>query len=234
LGKKGVYSSYTPLASPNATVLASFALGGTLLTGAYMARALRILWHGKGRNKQLEGLGWMGTGVAVLVALAVVLGVAFPGIETGLQASLPENTLAQVLGLGFAITGLTLGWFIPARHLLGPLLPWTRQGFAIAGGFDTWMVRPALAIARRCEQLERGLYNGVLAVGRLGLDIGRAARYSDERGIDGLIFSLVRATVELGNRARTLQSGLIHREMAITVVGTALIFVALLIGLTVY
>lgn len=222
------------LASSDAAVLASFALAGTLLTGAYMARALRILWHGKARNKPLDGLGWMGTGVALLVALAVVLGAAFPGIETGLQASLPENTLAQVLGLGFAVTGLALGWFIPARHLLGPVLPWSRQGFAIAGGFDTWMVRPALAITRRCEQLERGLYNAVLAVGRYGLDIGRAVRLSDERGIDGLIFSLVRATVELGNRARTLQSGLIHREMAITVVGTALIFLALLIGLTVY
>ncbi|MDQ7078667.1 MAG: NADH-quinone oxidoreductase subunit L [Robiginitomaculum sp.] len=39
------------LASPHAALLASFALAGTVLTGAYMARALRILWHGKAENR---------------------------------------------------------------------------------------------------------------------------------------------------------------------------------------
>ncbi len=219
------------LASPNAAVLASFALAGTLLTGAYMARALRILWRGDRRKRRIEGLGWMGTGLAVLVALAVSLGAAFPSLETLLHESPAENALAQVLGLGAALGGLALGWFIAVQRLLGPVLPWARRGFAIAGGFDTWMVRPALAIARRCEQLERDLYNDVLAVGRFGLDIGRAVRHSDEQGIDGLIFSMVRGTIELGNRARNLQSGLIHREMAVTVVGTALIFMALFIAL---
>jgi len=219
------------LVSPNALMLTTFALAGTVLTGAYMARALHILWRGNSQKRDIVGLGWMGAGLAGLVTLAVILGAAFPSLATLLNESLPENTLAQVLGLGAALSGLTLGWFIPMQRLLGPLLPWAQQGFAIAGGFDTWMVRPAFAIARSCEQLERGLYAGVLAVGRFGLGIGRAARYSDERGIDGLIFSLVRGTVALGSRARALQSGLIHREMAITVVGTALILAALLAAL---
>jgi len=139
-----------------------------------------------------------------------------------------------MLGLSAALAGLTLGWFVPVRRLLGPLLPWAHQGFAIAGGFDTWMVRPTFAIARYCERLERGLYNGVLAIGQLGLIIGRVVRRSDDKGIDGLIFSLVRGTIELGGRARTLQSGLIHREMAITVVGTALILATLLLALLRY
>ncbi|TCK18013.1 NADH dehydrogenase subunit L [Thiogranum longum] len=222
------------LSSPNAWLLASFALAGTLLTGAYMARALRILWRGDRQHRNIAGLGWMGAGLAGLVTLAVILGAAFPSIETLLHTALSENTLARILGLGAALSGLTLGWFIAGRRLLGPLLPWAQQGFAIAGGFDTWMVRPALAMARSCEQLERGLYNTVLAVGRSGLAMGRTIRRSDDQGIDGLIFSLVRGTVALGQRARTLQSGLIHREMAITVVGTALILVTLLVTLLVY
>jgi NADH-quinone oxidoreductase subunit L len=222
------------LASSNALLLAPLALAGTLLTGAYMARALRILWHGNGKPQNIVGLGWMGAGLAGLVTLAVILGAAFPSIETLLDARLPENTLAQVLGLSAALGGLTLGWLIPSQGLLGPLLPWTQQGFAIAGGFDTWLLRPALAIARGCERLERSLYAGALAVGRFGLGIGRTVRHSDEHGIDGLIFSLVRATVDLGCRARALQSGLIHRELAITVVGTAVIFAALLIASLLY
>ncbi|HED19134.1 MAG TPA: NADH-quinone oxidoreductase subunit L, partial [Gammaproteobacteria bacterium] len=219
------------LASPNALMLTTFALAGTLLTGAYMARALHILWRGNSQKHDIVGLGWMGAGLAGLVTLAVILGAAFPSLETLLNESLSGNTLAQVLGLSAALSGLTLGWFIPMQRLLGPLLPWAQRGFAIAGGVDTWVVRPAFAIARSCEQLERGLYAAVLGVGRLGLGIGRAVRYSDERGIDGLIFSLVRGTVELGSRARALQSGLIHREMAITVVGTALILATLLVAL---
>jgi NADH-quinone oxidoreductase subunit L len=59
-------------------------------------------------------------------------------------------------------------------------------------------------------------------------------RRADDRGIDGLIFSLVRGTVGLGNLARTLQSGLIHQEMAITVVVTALIFVTLIVASQIY
>jgi len=219
------------LASPQAPLLASFALGGTLLTGAYLARALRILWRGNRQPRPLAGLGWMATGLAGLVTLAVVLGLAFPAIETLLRTALAENTLARILGLAAALTGLALGWFIPARRLLGPLLPWTQRGFAIAGGFDTWLVHPAFAVARACEKLERRLYRGVLATGRLGLDLGRLVRRSDERGIDGLIFSLVRNTVELGRHARALQSGLIHRELAITVVATALILAVLLVPL---
>ncbi len=222
------------LASTKAPILASLALAGTLLTGAYMARALRALWQGSGKHHDIAGLGWMGAGLAGLVTLAIILGAAFPAIETLLGVRLPENTLAQVLGLSAALGGLALGWLIPVQRLLGPLLPWARQGFALAGGFDTWMVRPALGIARGCEQLERQLCAGVLAVGRLGLSIGRAVLRGDEQGIDGLIFSLARGTVNLGERARTLQSGLIHRELAVTVVGTVLIFIPLFIILLIF
>ncbi len=219
------------LVSPNAAILAPFALLGTLLTGTYMARALSILWRGNGSNKNIAGMTWMGVGLAVLATLAVILGATFPAIETLLHTPLSENILAQVLGLGAALAGLALGWYIPVQRLLGPLLPWAQKGFVIAGGVDTWVVRPAFAIAHACEQLERVLYKGVLATGRLGLNIGQAVRRNDDQGIDGIIFLLVSGTIKLGSHARNLQSGLIHREMAITIVATALIFITLLITL---
>jgi len=221
------------MASPSASLLASFALAGTLLTGAYMARALRILWRGKSQQRDIAGLGWMGAGLAGLVTLAIILGAAFPFIETLLAKPLSTNTLAEILGLAAALTGLTLGWLVPVQHLSGPLLTWSQKGFAIAGGFDNLMVRPALAIAHGCEKLERGLYAAVLAVGRAGLNIGRAVRRNDEQGIDGIIFSFVRATINLGSKARTLQSGLIHRELAISTVASA-ILVFTVIALLVY
>ncbi len=226
------------LVSPNASLLAPLALAGTLLTGTYVARALRILWQGKGKQHDIAGLGWMAAGLAGLVTLAVILGTAFPSIEALLNTRLPENTLSrflpEILGLGAALGGLVLGWFIPARRLLGPLLPWAQQGFAIAGGFDNLMVRPAFAIARECEKLERILYEAVLATGRLGLVIGRATRRNDEQGIDEIIFSFVRGTINLGGKARTLQSGFIHRELAISTVTIAMILAFMLIAILVY
>ncbi|BBP03223.1 hypothetical protein TPL01_06480 [Sulfuriferula plumbiphila] len=219
------------LSSEHAALLGSLALAGTLLTGAYMARALRILWRGERQKRPVAGLAWMGAGLAGLASLAVILGRAFPSIEGVLVSHLPESTVAQIAGLGAALTGLVLGWFAGGQRLLGPLLTWAQQGFAIAGGMDAWVVRPALALAQACEQLESRLYRAILAMGRLGLAIGRVVRKSDERGVDGLIFALVRGSLALGAQVRTLQSGLIHRELAMSVVGAALILAALMASL---
>ncbi len=226
------------MTSANIWILLPFALAGTLLTGSYMARALRLLWQGNGKSRSVDGLAWMGAGLAGLVFLAIILGAAFPAVESLLGARLPENSQVQylpvVLGLSAALCGLALGWFVPVHRLLGPLLPWSRQGFAIAGGFDNLIIRPVFFIARTCEKLERLLYESVLATGRAGLRLGQAVRLNDEQGIDGIIFSFVRCMVNLGGKARTLQSGLIHKELAISTVASAMILVFMLITLLVY
>ncbi|MFV2054832.1 MAG: NADH-quinone oxidoreductase subunit L [Thiohalomonadales bacterium] len=226
------------LSSENKGILLTFALAGTLLTGSYVARVLRLLWQGDGAKQSVAGLTWMGAGMAGLVTLAVILGAVFPSLELGLNDRLPEieqgPLFIATLGLVAAISGLTLGWFIPMQSLLGPLLPWARQGFSIAGGFDTFLVRPAFAIARGCEKLERVLYAGVLATGRLALKLGRTARRNDEQVIDANIFSFVQATVDLAGKARTLQSGLIHKELAISTILSAMILLFMLVVLLVY
>ncbi|OYV75030.1 MAG: NADH-quinone oxidoreductase subunit L [Chromatiales bacterium 21-64-14] len=219
------------LAASHAGLLAPLALAGTLLTGAYVARALRILWRGNGRERRVPGIGWMGAGLAGLVVLAAGLGGAVAPIGAWLGVPIPGSRLALVLGLSAALGGLGLGWFIPGVRLLGPLRRSAEQGFAIAGGLDFWIARPALALARACDRLERALYAGVLAVGGFGLALARGARFSDERGIDGLIFGLARRTRALGERARALQSGLVHRELALAAAGAALMLAALVAGL---
>ncbi len=230
------------LSSDHIWILLPLALAGTLLTGGYMARALRILWLKNGTSQPVSGLAWMGTGLGGLVLLAVILGAAFPGLELLLESALnirlTENTITrfipEILGLSAALGGLLLGWFFPVQVLLGPILPWAKRGFVVAGGFDNLMVRPALAIAHGCEKLERLLYKGVLATGRLGLRLGKAARRNDESGIDGMIFSFVRGTVNLGGKARTLQNGLIHKELAISTIASAVILVFMFIVLLTY
>ncbi len=234
------------MASSNAWLFAPLALIGTVLTGAYMARALKILWQAKNEDERKQktpgGLKYMGAGIAGLVTLVIILGMAFSSIESSIGNTIDtsaaihatENWMAEIFGLSAAICGLLLGWFIPISTLLGPLQNKASQGFSIAGGFDALCVRPALAIAQRCEKLEIRLYNLVLAFGNMGMKLGKLTRRSDEEAIDRFIFSFVGKTIDTGNRSRVLQNGLIHRELAVTTIVTAALFVATFLGLFFY
>lgn len=241
------------LAADQSALLVSFAFGGTVLTGAYLGRALRLLWRGSGHSEPVSGMAWMGTGLAGLVTLAIILGASFEWIAEFVGSPLPESAVAVILGLGAAVGGLALGAWIPAQRLLGPLYPAARRGFVIGGGLSHWVARPMLTLARRCDslelrlyratlgighlalllgrpvkRLEQGLYAVVFAVGRWNLGLGRLVRRTDERQIDGAIFALASAVRAAGARARSLQSGLIHRELAITTVGVAVMFAVLI------
>ena len=67
-----------------------------------------------------------------------------------------------------------------------------------------------------------------LDLGRLSLRVGEGAETTATRGIDGLIFGRVARTIAAGRRLRLLQSGLIRRRRALTVMGIAVIAAGLL------
>ncbi|MDI5889560.1 NADH-quinone oxidoreductase subunit L [Halomonas rhizosphaerae] len=245
------------LSAAGAVWLAPLALAGTLLTGAYLARALRLLWRGAGGTRPVAGAAWMGVGVWGLAIPAAALGLAFGPIEALLDLPAPEaeGAWAVLLGLLAAVSGLALGWLVPARRLLGPANPWAQSGLTVAGGLTAVVGRPAMAVSRGCERLEDRLYAAALRVGRRGLTIARGCerlelslyavvlgaghanlamghlvRVGDERRIDGLIFALVASVRAWGDRARTLQSGLIHHSLAISAVVTAVMLLILILA----
>ncbi len=186
-------------------LLFPLALVGTALTGVYVARALRLLWKGRKRDETVAGIVPMGVGLSGLVVLAVVLGFGLETLARLVGGELPKDTLTAIIGTGVALGGLALGWFVPADSLFGPVRSSAEKGFRIGGGFDQFIARPALAVAR-------------------------ATRVSDERGIDGFIFALARNMRKLGGRARRLQSGLVHKELLLAVAGAAVILLYLAVG----
>jgi len=241
--------------SPYRAALAPLALLGTILTGGYVARALRLLWHGEGEGERVAGLRWMGSGLAALAALATLLGFVLRPLGATLTLAIPEDLVSTIAGIVAAGGGLALGWLVPADHLLGPVRARAAVGFRVGGGFAGLVVRPALALARAVEQLERWFDAGVRRIGVGGLavanivrvtdrrdhavveGIGNAAlatatwaRRTDERDIDGLIAGLVRGTRDLAGQARRLQSGLVHRELTLATGGVAVLLVLLLLG----
>jgi NADH-quinone oxidoreductase subunit L len=219
------------LGSPYAGLFVPLALIGTLLTAVYVGRALRLLWRGEARGEQVTGIRWMGAGLAGLATMAATLGLALAPLARVLGVELQEAALAAILGLAAVLVGLALGWLVSADRLLGPLRGVAETGFRVDGGFEGLVARPALALARAADAFDRGIHAGVFAVGRGALAVAAASRLTDDRGIDGLIAALVRGTRELGARARTLQSGLVHRELLLAAAGGALIFLLLAFGL---
>ena len=218
-------------ASPYAPLLAPLALAGTLLTGLYVARALRLLWLGEGDSEPVAGAGWMGVGLTVLVVLAATLGLVLPPVADLLGTEAPEETLiTAAFGLVAALIGLAVGWVLSTSRLLGPLFGPAGRGFRVGGGFDGLVARPALAVARALNALDRAIHAGVLAVGSVALTVANASRTTDEKGIDSLILALVRGTRDLGSRARELQTGLVHKELLFAAVGGALVFALLVVG----
>ena len=238
------------LDSPSAAWFLPLALAGSVLTGAYMGRALKVLWSGT-PEKPRDKVPLMAVGMGVLVILAATLGFAFKPLEAMLGAHLAEpGWIVPAMGLAVGLAGLALGWLLAPARLLGPLLAPARNGFPLAGGMDALVVRPALALARLCDRLDawiirRVVLGGIVAgtqalsrrieraedsllalvnaVGRLNLSLGLTSLRFDRDTIDRAIFGLVDRTIALGTRARRLQSGLIHREMALTVAGIALV-----------
>jgi len=216
------------LDSPFASWLLPLALLGSVLTGAYMARALKVLWTGKS-DRPVDAVPLMAAGMGVLVALAAALGFGFKPLEAMLGAHLPEPAwIIPAMGLAVGLVGLALGWAVAPDRLLGPLLGPASRGFEIAGGMQALVARPALALADACERFEQWLLAAVLAVGRINLSLGVGARRTDRDMIDRAIFGLVDRAIALGARARRLQSGFIHREMALTFAGIALVIGVLL------
>ncbi|HEU5422836.1 MAG TPA: proton-conducting transporter membrane subunit [Nitrolancea sp.] len=244
------------VASPYHWALAPLALLGTLLTGGYVARALRLLWQGAGVQQPVRGLAWMGAGLAALTGLAAALGLAVHPLAHLLNATLPENRVATLGALVLAVAGLALGATLPIARLLGPLRGWGERGFRLGGGFAGLVVHPALALARQADRLDQAIHRGVFAVGhggiavaraartldqvderlagsvgRLALALAQAARWTDEDAIDALIAGLVQRTRDLGARARRAQTGLVHQELLVAAGGAALLLVVLVAGL---
>jgi NADH-quinone oxidoreductase subunit L len=231
--------------------LSPLALVGSLLTGAYVARAIRLLWQGSAQTGPVRGISWMLVGLTGLSLLAAFLGPALGPIARLVGQTLPTNASAQVFGLSAAALGLLAGWSGFADRLMAPLsIPATR-GFRVSDGWIGLVVRPGFVLAYAADRLDRDLHEFSLSVGRrglvaahgpvaridarvervvmaagtTGLILARASRRFDEVDLDGLIRQLVHAAQSLGARARRLQTGLVSRELLLATAGAALIVI---------
>jgi NADH-quinone oxidoreductase subunit L len=216
-------------ASPLAAVLAPTAVAGTLLTGLYVARTLRLLWFGNAAAAAVPAVGWMPGGLLILATFSIVLGPVVHPMVVFLGGELLQSSTGLVLGLAATVAGLLIGWFAPIIRLPDSLQAAAEAGFRVGAGWLDFAVQPALAVARFSNRVEALLSAAVVGLGPVGVSVARAARQLDEQGIDALIGELVATVRALGAGARRLQSGLVFRELALAGAGIAAAAALLLI-----
>ncbi len=228
--KDAIIASALAAPLPAAVWLVPMAVVSTVFTGAYMARALIVLWRGE-RGGAVPARPRMVAGVGILAALAAVLAASFGTIEFLLAAAPPvAGQVALALGLGAALGGLVLGTLVSPQRLLGRFHDNAQNSFALGGGMQALVARPALRITAAAQRLDQRIQDAVLAVGHAGLALGSRSWRLDIDGIDGIVFGLARRAVAAGKRLRRLQGGLIHREMALTAGGVLVIVVILIVA----
>jgi NADH-quinone oxidoreductase subunit L len=234
------------LDSSDAVLLVPLALAGTLLTGVYVAHALRLLWNeadGAGQAQdavRVAGIAWMGTGLTGLTFLAATLGLAVEPIGRLLGTRPPEDVAGLVLGLIAAVTGLFAGWGMPATRLLGPFHGAARDGFQVNGGLVGLVAAPALTVGSWCDGIDRFIHGQVLGFGRSALGLSQRSLRLDmlvHRGVERLgssatsIAAATRQTDETGIDgliawlvARTRRLGGEARELQTGLVHRELLF----------
>ena len=173
--------------SSDAAILFPLGCVATALTGAYMARACRLLWGDPAPMTPLAGRSmpvawrWMGAGLAVLALLAATLGLVIPAIGDLLDAALPEDVVSMITGLLAAAIGLALGWWAPAWSRSRQVAHLARRGYRFDGGLSGLVARPALAVAGRCDRLDAVIVKLADDLVRTALAVAGWGRTVDER-----------------------------------------------------
>ena len=128
-----------------------------------------------------------------------------------------------------------------------------RDNYPVAGGYTNVIVQPFQMLATGANLIEQFLLQSVFEIGKaflmlahwlanvadravsyvvdqigaFNLNIGQWTQITDDRGIVEWIAGLVASVQRLGRYGRSIQSGLVHRELAWSVYGMILALIIL-------
>lgn len=237
--------------SPHSTLFFLIAVVGALFTALYMGKSVSRLWHSKADNKPIAEPKQMLSGLFVLVVLVVAGGIFLQHLVTFSGYEIPSDTLSKIAGIAAAIVGLVAGWYLKESLFDGKVWNTIRDNYSIAGGYATLVAAPVLKLAGICYQFDRTLLSFVektgktvlnfshLAqsiddtvdwmtnlIGKAGLQLSNGSKAFEENGVETSVYAIASSVKQSGKWGKKLQSGLVHKELVITVAGLlVLIFV---------
>ncbi|TVZ28633.1 NADH-quinone oxidoreductase subunit L [Gillisia sp. Hel_I_86] len=218
------------------------ALIGVLFTATYVAKALNRLWNGKTQKPEIKGLSLLRSGLLGLVFIVLLGGFFLEKLVLSGDYIFPKDSLSKYLGLGLTFLGLLMGWVYREKWLSERVKKSIGENYPVFGGYQKLIVQPVLWLADVLSDFDRKISVFVQNIGRAGLFFSRKNDILDKWvnratwaiGISWLIFSKINKifddkilkgvenigywTLKTGARGKKWQSGMVHKELAISVV----------------
>lgn len=244
--------------SSHTALFFSIAIAGAFLTAVYMGKAVKRLWQGAHKYEERLEPKQMLTAIFILIAFVVAGGFFLEYVVTFAGYELPSDILSKIVGIVTAVAGLAAGWLLKESWFNGKVWSTVRDNFSIAGGYQNLVVKPTLAFAGYVYKLELQILQFIQKTGTAFLQIAHAVFNTDkllnklmngmgtagvalsngtksfeEKGVEAGVYGVSATVKESGRWGRKLQSGLVHKELVITVAGM-LVLIFILIALINY
>lgn len=235
----------------------SIAIAGAFLTAVYMGKAVSGLWHGNKTATQ-AGPKRMLTGLFILIVFIVAGGFFLKPLVRSAGYTISSDTISKIAGIAVAIAGLSLGWFLKENWFESKAWSIVRDNYSIAGGYQKLIAAPVLKladvfykmdllllsftqqagtvflhVARFARKTDNIVYRIMNAIGETGLRLSNVSRTMEEKGVEAGVYGISSSIKESGRLSRKLQTGLVHKELVITVAGV-LVLIFILIAMIVY
>ncbi len=217
-------------------------LAGAFFTAAYIAKALHRLWVGQAEKKSYGQKLFLLSGITVLSLIIIGGGFFLEEVVTLAGYEFPKDKVSKFIGLVVAVLGLISGWFYSESWMPTKLKSMANDHYAIAGGYEALIAKPLLALASRTYTFDRWMLSGITWLGSTILAFSSGAYWSDRNIRTGMMMT-ANATMRIsawskfldqyllkgvnfigkivkkgGAHGRMWQSGLVHRELAITTI----------------
>lgn len=228
---------------------------GAFFTAIYVSIAVRWLWKGKAEKPSISKKHLMLTGIFILIILVIAGGFGLEPIVKKVGYSIPKGLWSMVLGLIAALLGLLTGWFYRENWLSGSFTKFSRENYALAGGYQNLVVKPTLKTADFFQHIDTLILKFIERIGYFGLNLSQTISKADQNvktvvweiGNSGIrlssfsqifdlkilncIKTIASSIKESGYYGKKWQSGLVHKELAITIISLLILIFILTISL---
>lgn len=232
------------------------ALTGAFFTAIYIGKALNRLWIGNAEKETIPKKSLMLAGIALLILFILGGGFFLEHLVKISGFEVPKDKLSKILGLLFAASGLLLGWFFRNSWFPAEASDFIRKNYPVAGGYQSLVIAPILKLAdftykidklilsaiektgettltnsKASFSTDRLLKSGVRSIGSFTLFFSKLSEKMD-RGIMKSVENLAAAVKSGGSTSKKWQSGMVHKELAISVAGLLVLVVILIFTIT--
>ncbi|AVR46546.1 hypothetical protein C7S20_15445 [Christiangramia fulva] len=192
------------------------ALIGAFFTGAYIAKAIYRLWNGNTKGKTLHKKLWLLAGVTILIAVVLAGGFVLEQLIKTAGYEFPKDKISKILGLSVAFLGIITGWFYKDSWLPDTVREGIRANYKIAGGYQKLIALPILKLADLTYSLDKMLLKLIWKIGNISINYSRINGHFDDELLQS-VETVGKGIKHAGGTGKKWQSGLVHKELAITI-----------------